>query len=86
MSKVTNLDSPHTLLVLDWDGTVAAEDTLSLIAPSPQELKPYTEAYMADYKALSDRLGERDTLERMFRWLDAMEGKALGLPRLHTCH
>lgn len=77
MSKVTNLNSPHTLLVLDWDGTIAAEDTLSLIAPSSQELKPFTEAYMSDYKALSDKLGERDTLERMVEWLDAMQGKLL---------
>lgn len=75
MSEVKNLNSPHTLLVLDWDGTIAVEDTLSLIAPSPEKLKPYTEAYMADYKALSNKLGERDTLDRMYRWLDAMEGK-----------
>lgn len=73
MSCPWKLNSPHTLLVLDWDGTVAAHDTLALIAPSPQALMPYTEAYMADYKALSDRLGERNTLDKMFQWLDAME-------------
>lgn len=74
MSNAWKLDSPQTLLVLDWDGTVAAHDTLSLIAPSPEALKPYTEAYMADYKTLSDKLGERNSLGKMFEWLDAMEG------------
>jgi hypothetical protein len=74
MSSTWKLNSPHTLLVLDWDGTVAAHDTLSLIAPSPEALKPYTEAYMADAKVLSDKLGERNTLDNMFQWLDAMEG------------
>jgi 2-hydroxy-3-keto-5-methylthiopentenyl-1-phosphate phosphatase len=74
MSDAWKLNSPQTLLVLDWDGTVAAHDTLSLIAPSPEALKPYTEAYMADYKTLSDELGERNSLGKMFEWLDAMEG------------
>lgn len=67
------INSPRTLLVLDWDGTVAKTDTLSLIAPSPEALKPYTEAYMADYTALSDAHGPRDTMDKMERWLDAMQ-------------
>jgi len=67
------LNSSRTLLVLDWDGTVAATDTLSLIAPSPDALKPYTEAYMADHKKLSDSFGPRDTLPGMAAWLAAME-------------
>lgn len=68
------INAPRTLLVLDWDGTLAATDTLSLIAPSPDALRPYTEAYLEDYKTLSDSFGPRDTLPRMEEWLDAMEG------------
>jgi len=75
MAESKSLNSPGTLLVLDWDGTVAAHDTLSLIAPSPDALKPYTEAYMADYKVLYDKIGPRDSLPKTFEWLDAMEGE-----------
>lgn len=80
MSSSWKLNSPQTLLVLDWDGTVAAHDTLSLIAASPNALRPYTEAYMADAKALSEKLGERNSLDKMFAWLDAMEGRPLVIP------
>jgi 2-hydroxy-3-keto-5-methylthiopentenyl-1-phosphate phosphatase len=75
MAQPKSINTPQTLLILDWDGTVAAHDTLNLIAPSPDALKPYTEAYMADYKALSDKMGRRDSLSKMPEWLDAMQGE-----------
>ena len=67
------INTRRTLLVLDWDGTIAKTDTLGLIAPSPEALEPYTEAYMADYRALSDAHGPRNTMDKMERWLEAMQ-------------
>lgn len=59
----------------DWDGTIASTDTLSLIAPSPEALRPYTEAYISDMKVLAEKMGERDSLDKMYSWLDALEGE-----------
>ena len=69
------LNSPQTLLVLDWDGTLAKRDTLSLIAPSPQALELYTEAYLNDSERLKEQFGERNTLSKMTAFLQAMQGK-----------
>lgn len=70
---MVKLNSRNTLLISDWDGTLAVSDTLALIAPSPDALKPFTEAYLRDMKKLSDEMGPRDTLQQMKSWLAAME-------------
>jgi hypothetical protein len=75
MSRLS-INAPNNLLVLDWDGTLAASDTLSLISPTPEALEPYTKAYMHDMKELSERFGARDSLPKMTQWLGAMQGEA----------
>lgn len=71
-----SINARNNLLVLDWDGTLAATDTLSLISPSPEALEQYTKAYMEDMKKLSVSFGPRDSIERMTEWLGAMQGEA----------
>lgn len=72
--SLLDASSRRTLLVLDWDKTLSKSDTLSLIAPSPEALSPYTQAYMQDYAELKKKHGDLTTLPKMTAFLDDMQG------------
>jgi hypothetical protein len=75
---MSRLDVPtrRTLVILDWDKTLSKSDTLSLIAPSPEALSPYTQAYVEYYAELRKKHGDLSTASRMTAFLDEMEGES----------
>ncbi len=72
-------ESAALQIFIDWDETITASDTLSLIAPpeGEQEHGPafshYTEAYLSDLKAYETSFGERSTWDRQLEFLDEMD-------------
>ncbi|GAC76882.1 uncharacterized conserved protein [Moesziomyces antarcticus T-34] len=75
----TRTDGAALQLFIDWDETITATDTLSLIAPpeGEQEHGPafshYTEAYLSDLKAYETSFGERNTWDRQLEFLAEMD-------------
>lgn len=67
------------LLLFDWDETISAQDTLSLIAPPEgrQHRGPafshYTESYLSDLSRHDDSFGARDTLARQTDYLASID-------------
>lgn len=68
--------APNLLLLIDWDGTITNSDTISLLAPTEQELLPnkkpfeyYQDAYLRNYEAFKKSFGEIDTPERLIEYI-----------------
>lgn len=79
-SQMADTPSMAKMIVLmDWDETISAHDTLALVAPPPgtQMLGPdfssYTDAYMSDMDEYTKSFGERDTLERQMAFLEGLD-------------
>ncbi|EPQ28262.1 uncharacterized protein PFL1_04089 [Pseudozyma flocculosa PF-1] len=71
--------APRMMVFLDWDETITAQDTLSLIAPPAgtqqdgEDFAHYTEAYMTDLSSHEQTFGERDTLEKQTAYLESID-------------
>ena len=65
--EAAQMDRP--LVILDFDGTLTALDTLKLIAPSEDALKPYSDAFMADYATVD---GDPTSFEQFERRMQAL--------------
>ena len=68
------------LLFSDWDETISAHDTLSLIAPQPEELSPgattfedLSKAYSNDAQVHNSQHGPAHDLEGQMRFLESLD-------------
>ncbi|KAN0060905.1 hypothetical protein ACQY0O_006639 [Thecaphora frezii] len=72
-------EAPRLMIFVDWDETITAQDTLSLIAPPAgtqekgHDFAHYTDAYMADLSAHELAFGVRDSLEKQLAFLESID-------------
>lgn len=70
---------PPFRLFFDWDETISASDTLSLIAPPPgtqhhgPDFSSYTEAYMSDMSDFESSFGERSNWTQQLEFLEKID-------------
>jgi len=66
---------PHAVLYLDWDETITAKDTLSLLAPATEEVllgptfEYYQNEYVHDHQRFVQTFGEIRTKEDLLRFV-----------------
>lgn len=78
-TNITSTSAPALRLFFDWDETVTASDTLSLIAPpeSTQLHGPsfshYTEAYMSDLSTYSSSSAEPEDWSEQLKFLEGID-------------
>lgn len=70
---------PSVLLLLDFDDTITARDSLSTIAPpagtqvAGPDFAHYSELYFKDFANYTANYGPRESLAEQFRYLEGME-------------